>query len=146
MIDVQYQQGRIFRAFRSDMRDLQRDIHSRASLIVRFQEETAIQHGKSRFYRSGRGLLSLFERQLEEGNKLLYEITFLRFYMIFGEYGTGKRGAATGPPAPLGYTYGQKPGMAARRFSRIAVGRARPQVDKMAKERVRRYALNATVS
>lgn len=133
----------IFRDLRNRLRGFQRDVHQRASLIVRFEEQLSI---RQRFYRTGKGLLSLFETQTEEGNRLRYEITFLRRYMLFGEYGTGRRGAASGRPAPRGYTYGQRAGMTARRFSRIAVAAARPKIDRMAHERARQLALNATVN
>lgn len=133
----------IFRDLRNRLRDFQRDVHSRASLIMRFEEQLSI---RQRFYRTGKGLLSLFERQVEQGDTLRYEITFLRRYMLFGEYGTGRRGAASGQPAPRGYTYGQRAGMTARRFSRIAVAAAKPKIDRMARERARQLALNVTVN
>ena len=133
----------IFRDLRNRLRDFQRDVHSRASLIMRFEEQSSI---RQRFYRTGKGLLSLFETQTEQGDTLRYEITFLRRYMLFGEYGTGRRGAASGRPAPRGYTYGQRAGMAARRFSRIAVAAAKPKIDRMAHERARAFAANVTVN
>lgn len=133
----------IFRDLRERLRSFQRDVHLRASGILRFEERLSV---SQRFYRTGQGLLSLFEQQLEEGNKLRYEITFLRRYMLFGEYGTGRRGATSGRPAPRGYTYGQRAGMTARRFSRIAVAAAKPKIDRMARERARQLALNATVN
>lgn len=133
----------IFRDLRNRLRDFQRDIHTRASLIMRFEEQLSI---RQRFYRTGKGLLSLFETQTEEGNRLRYEITFLRRYMLFGEYGTGRRGAASGRPAPRGYTYGQRAGMTARRFSRMAVAAAKPKIDRMARERARLLAANVTVN
>lgn len=133
----------IFRDLRNRLRGFQRDVHQRASLIMRFEEQLSI---RQRFYRTGKGLLSLFERQLEEDNKLRYEITFLRRYMLFGEYGTGRRGAASGRPTPRGYTYGQRAGMTARRFSRIAVAAAKPKIDRMARERARLLAANVTVN
>lgn len=110
---------------------------------MRFEEQLSV---RQRFYRTGKGLLSLFETQAEQGNTLRYEITFLRRYMLFGEYGTGRRGAASGRPAPRGYTYGQRAGMTARRFSRIAVAAAKPKVDRMARERARLLAANVTVN
>lgn len=145
---VQYQQGRIFRAFRSDIEGLRDGILQDAAKIVRREEEASIRSGPGKFYRTGLGLRSFLEQFVPEGNKKTYKLWPTAFYMIFGEYGTGARGARTGTPAPVGYKYGthEKGSMTARRFSRIAIGIARPQVDKMAKERVRRYALNATVS
>ena len=111
--------------------------------IIRREWATSVHQ---RFFRTGDGLQSAVDDFVTDGDSKTYRLFPTAFYMIFGEYGTGRRGAATGQPAPAGYRYGSKPGMAARRFSRIAVGLAKPQIDKAAIARVRQFALNATVN
>jgi hypothetical protein len=99
---------------------------------------------RARWFRSGATAASLVEETVTDGNRKTFRIgpTATRNgapYPLFGEYGTGRRGAATGGPAPSGYRYGDKLGMTARRFSRIAVAQAKPQVDDMARVKLRQF-------
>jgi hypothetical protein len=133
----------IFHDFRERVEKLRDVILTDAQPIVRREWASSVHQ---RFFRTGAGLQSAIDEFVTEGETKAYRLFPTAFYMIFGEYGTGRRGAQTGRPAPAGYHYGPKPGMAARRFSRIAVGLARPQIDKAAIDRVRQFALNATVN
>jgi len=99
---------------------------------------------RQRFFRIGAGLASTEEKFITEGDRRSYQLSPSLFYMIFGEFGTGRRGALTGPPAPSGYRYGPRAGMAARRFGRIALSLAKPQITDAARVRVKQFALNAT--
>jgi len=101
---------------------------------------------RQRFFRTGAGLASTEEEFVTEGDRRSYRLSPTLFYMIFGEYGTGRRGAVSGRPAPAGYRYGQRAGMTARRFGRIALSLAKPQITDIARVRVRQFALNATIS
>lgn len=136
-----------FPRFLSDLRarvELMRDeALKESSGILRREEEASI---RERFYRTGAGLRSLEEETVTEGQKKIYRLFPTAFYMIFGEYGTGRRGAATGLPVPRGYKHGPKPGMAARRYSRIAMGKARPQIEAVFIERAKVFAKNLTVN
>jgi hypothetical protein len=139
----------IFHDFRSRVTGLRDQILTDASKIVRREEETSI---RLRWHRSGATLMSLKEDVTEDGNRKTYKLYPTAVspkgapYPTFGEYGTGRRGAQSGKPALRGYSYGSSAGMTARRYSRIALSIAKPQVDQMAKESVRRFALNATVN
>jgi hypothetical protein len=139
----------IFHDFRSRVTGLRDQILTDASKIVRREEETSI---RLRWHRSGATLMSLKEEVTEDGNRKTYKLYPTAVspkgapYPTFGEYGTGRRGAQSGKPAPRGYSYGSSAGMTARRYSRIALSIAKPQVDQMANESVRRFALNATVN
>lgn len=104
-----------------------------------------------RFFRSGATLASAREEIVEDGNRKTWRLFPTATndgapYPLFGEYGTGRRGALSGQPAPAGYRYGQHPGMRARRFSRIAVAIASPQVRDMAILKARQFAQHVTVS
>lgn len=146
---VTLQLSPIFRDFRSRVTGLRDRILTDASKILRREEETSI---RQRWHRTGATLVSLKEEVVEDGNRKTYRLFPTAVsskgapYPLFGEYGTGRLGAQTGRPAPAGYRYGDKAGMAARRYSRIALSIAKPLIDSMAKERVRRFALNATVN
>lgn len=138
----------IFHDFRSRVEGLRDQIVTDASKVLRREEESSI---RRLWYRTGATLESLREEFVTDGASRIYRLFPTATnkgapYPLFGEYGTGLRGAATGRPAPRGYKYGEKVGMAARRYSRIAVTAAKPQTDSLAKERVRRFALNATVN
>jgi hypothetical protein len=146
---VELQLSPIFSNFRSRVTQLRDTITLDASKILRREEESSI---RRLWYRTGATLLSLKEEFDTQGNTRIYRLMPTAMskggapYPLFGEYGTGRLGAASGRPAPAGYKYGERAGMAARRYSRIAVAAAKPQIDNLAKERVRRFALNATVN
>jgi hypothetical protein len=140
---VELQLGSIFHNLRERVERLRDTILQDARPVMRREWALSV---RQRFYRTGAGLQSAVDEFVTEGERKIYRLFPTAFYMIFGEYGTGRRGASTGRPAPQGYRYGPKPGMTARRFSRIAVTQARPQIEKIARERVQRFALNATVN
>lgn len=146
---VTVQLSPIFTDFRSRVEGLRDRILTDAGKILRREEEASI---RRLWYRTGATLASLKEEVVVDGVKKTYKLIPTAVskagapYPLFGEYGTGRLGASTGRPAPFGYKYGEKAGMAARRYSRIALITAKPQIDSMAKERVRRFALNATVN
>jgi hypothetical protein len=139
---VQITVSPFFSRFRQFIEELRDEILDETSPILRKEEEASI---RARWYRLGRTLRSLKEQVVTDGPRKTYRLFPTAPHAIFGEYGTGRRGAATGRPAPKGYTYGPKPGMAARRYSRFAVQSARPQIDKVAKQTAREFAKNVTV-
>lgn len=114
-----------------------------ARLIIRPEYARSVHQ---RFFRTGAGLQSTTEETVTEGNRKIYQLVPQAFYMIFGEYGTGRQGAATGRPAPPGYRYGSRKGMAARRFARHAVAMAKPQIESANRVRLQRFGANATVN
>lgn len=126
----------IFDNFKSRIQGLRDDILTEGGKILRREEESSI---RLRWYDEGKTLASLQEEVIREGDRVIYRLFPTATsekgapYPLFGEYGTGRRGAATGRPAPRGYRYGDKQGMRARRYSRIAVAIARPQVTGSAK-------------
>ena len=128
--------------FSEQIEDLRDRILAETAPILRREEEASI---RSRWYRTGATLRSLKEETVTEGPKKIYRLSPTTFYAIFGEFGTGRRGAQTGPRAPRGYRYGSRPGMTARRYSRIAVQQARPKVIQRAQQIVNAYARNVTV-
>lgn len=139
---VQVQLGKIFlKSFRHEVEQARDEGLIEGARILRREEETSI---RQRWFRLGRTLGSLQEEFVEEGDKKSYRLIPTAMHAIFGEYGTGLRGRATGQPAPRGWTYGSKPGMAARRYSRIAVAIARPQVEDAFKQKVRDLVRNVT--
>jgi hypothetical protein len=134
----------VFNDFRSRVELLRDAILGDGSKILRREWALSV---RARFFDTGAGLQSAGQGEIvEEGNKKTYRLVPQAFYMIFGEYGTGRRGAQTGRPAPRGYRYGQRQGMTARRFSRIAVAVAAPQVRDMAILKARQFARHVTVS
>lgn len=139
----------IFTHFERDVRRLRDEVVAEGGRILRRETERSI---RNRFYRTGATLASLQEQVVEEGDSKTYQLSPTATsktgapYPLFGEYGTGRRGAATGQPAPEGYRYGDRPGMAARRFGRIALTITQPQVVRVAQEELRRYAKNQTVN
>lgn len=138
-----------FGNFERRIRTLRDEVLVEGSRILRREEEFSI---RARWFRSGATLASLREQFIEEGESKKYQLfpTALSRrgapYPLFGEYGTGRAGAATGRPAPAGYRYGSRAGMAARRFSRIAVANAKPQIDSMAQQKLQRFAANVTLT
>ncbi len=146
---VELQISPIFSNFRSRVMELRDEISADGSKILRREEEASI---RRLWYRTGATLQSLQDETVTEGNARIYRLMPTAVskrgapYPLFGEYGTGRLGAGSGRPAPRGYRYGDRAGMAARRYSRIAVATARPQIDNLARERVRRFAANATVN
>lgn len=138
--------GRIFRTLRKDVERLRDDILTDAKHVLKRSEEASI---RQRWYDTGATLASLRERIVTDGNKktyLLYPTATNKGapYPLFGEYGTGRAGSQTGRVAPRGYRYGSKKGMAARRYSRIAVATAGPLITRMAVAQTRRFAANMT--
>lgn len=136
--------GNLERQIRSFRDELLTD----SAQIMRAEEETSI---RALWYRTGATLNSLVDEFGEEGEVKWYRLMPTATnrgapYPLFGEYGTGRRGAASGGPAPAGYRYGQRQGMRARRFSRIAVAAAKPRIDDLARQRLREFAANFTVN
>lgn len=135
----------IFRNFKSRIEDLRDEVTVEGGKILRREVESSI---RLRWYDSGKTLGSLQEDVITKGESQRYILTPTARsetgapYPLFGEYGTGRRGAATGRPAPRGYRYGDRVGMKARRFSRIAVGIAKPQVEATAKALIANFTVN----
>jgi hypothetical protein len=139
---VQVTVSPFFANFRQLVEELRNDVHEESSSILRKEEEQSI---RARWYRLGRTLRSLQEQDTASGARRIYRLFPTAKHAIFGEYGTGRRGAATGKPAPPGYKYGDKPGMEARRYSRFAVQSARPKIIKASRDLAREFARNVTV-
>jgi hypothetical protein len=138
----------IFHNLRHDIERLRDDILAEGGRILKRETQRSI---RERWYRSGTTLRSLEEDVVVDGDRKTYQLTPTATskkgapYPLFGEYGTGQRGRATGGPAPAGYRYGSKPGMTARRFGRLAIDATKPQLIRVAQEELARYARNQTV-
>ena len=133
--------GRVFRDFRQQVEALRDDILLEGAQVLRREEETSI---RQRWFRTGATVNSLQEELIIDKSSKTYRLFPTATnkgapYPTFGEYGTGRLGAQTGEPAPRGYRYGAGAGMAARRFSRIAVAQARPEIDRLAIEKVKQF-------
>lgn len=139
---VQVTVSPFFSNFQQIIESLRNKVLDETGPILRKEEEASI---RARWYRLGRTLRSLEEDVITDGLRKTYNLFPTAPHAVFGEYGTGRRGAATGKPAPRGYRYGDKPGMAARRYSRLAVESARPRVIRMARATARDLAKNVTV-
>lgn len=118
-----------------------------SSILKREYQDSIRNH----WYRTGATLFSLRERTVSEGGGIKrYELSPTATspkgapYYLFGEYGTGREGSASGRPAPRGYVYGRQRGMEARRYTRLATQAAAPQVAEMARDRARDFARNMT--
>lgn len=139
----------IFRHFERDIRRLRDGVVAEGGRILKRETQRSI---RTRWYRSGATLGSLQEQVAEDGESRTYQLgptatsTKGAPYPLFGEYGTGRRGATSGQPAPIGYRYGAQPGMTARRFGRLALTVTEPQLTRVAQEELRRYAKNQTVN
>lgn len=130
--------GRIFDNYERDLRAIQRDALIDSGKILRREQEASM---RARWYRTGASVSALGQGEVvEEGGNLIFRLATGKFYDIFGEYGTGQRGAATGQPTPAFYRYGSKPGMAARRFSRLAIDAAAPQIRDLHLLKMREFA------
>src|SRR5687768_5802023 len=145
---VTLQLSPVFRDFRSRVESLRDAILDDGRKILRREWALSV---RLRFYRTGATLNSATEETVEDGPRKTWRLTPTATnngapYPLFGEYGTGRRGRATGQPAPRGYRYGDRAGMSARRFSRIAVAVAAPQVRDMAILKARQFAKHATVN
>lgn len=140
---VQLQLGKIFSDFGQRVERLRDSILKGAQPIVRREWAVSVHQ---RWFRTGLTLQSAVDEFGSEGDRKFYRLGPRTFYAIFGEYGTGRRGAATGRPAPAGYRYGPSKGIAARRFARHALAVAKPQIELSAIRKVRRFASNLTVS
>lgn len=144
---VELKLGRIFRNLRQAVEGFRDVLLVEGATILKREEQASI---RARWFRTGATLLSLKEEVITDGDRKLYRLfptaTSAKGapYPLFGEYGTGRRGAQSGRPAPRGYRYGEGAGMTARRYSRIAVERARPQITAMSAEQARRFARNMT--
>lgn len=139
---VEVKLGKIFlKSFRGEVEQVRDEGLAEGAPILRREVESSI---RERWYAIGRTLSSLTEEVVSEGDRKSYQLSPTADHAAFGEWGTGQRGRATGQPAPRGWTYGNKPGMAARRFSRIAVGIARPQVGDVFRLKVREMAARLT--
>lgn len=142
---VRLQLSPIFSNFKRRIEELQDDILVEGGQILRRETESSI---RLRWFDSGKTLSSLQGEIVIEGETKTYRLFPTATsksgapYPLFGEYGTGRRGAATGRPAPRGYRYGDRVGMVARRYSRIAVAIARPQVIGSAKGLIRNFTVN----
>lgn len=134
--------GKIFlKSLRREVEQARDEALTDSSQILRREVESSI---RERWYKLGRTLESLEDDVISDGDRKTYQLIPTAAHAVFGEYGTGRRGAASGEPAPRGWRYGDKPGMEARRFSRIAVGVARPQVDDVFRLKVRELAASLT--
>lgn len=133
-----------FTRFREQIEGLQTTIVEKGARILRQEEESSI---RKFWYRTGTTLRSLKQETVRQGDKAIYRLWPTTFYSPFGEYGTGRRGARTGQPAPRGWRYGtrEKGSMEARRFSRRAVETARPKVIRVSIEQAQAFARNVTV-
>ena len=145
---VTLQLSPIFHDFRSRVGSLRDAILDDGSKILRREWALSV---RLRFFRTGATLNSATEETVEDGNRKTWRLSPTATnngapYPLFGEYGTGRRGAQSGRPAPRGYRYGDRAGMTARRFSRIAVAAAAPQVRDVAILKARQFAQHATVS
>lgn len=135
----------IFHSFKQRIEDLRDEIVTSGGKILWREEESSI---RLRWFDEGKTLASLQEEVVREGDKVIYRLFPTATsdkgapYPLFGEYGTGRRGRATGRPAPRGYRYGDSVGMRARRYSRIAVAIARPQVIGSAKALIANFTVN----
>lgn len=135
----------IFRNFKSRIEDLRDSITVEGGKILRREVESSI---RLRWYDTGKTLNSLEEEVITQSESQRYILTPTARsesgapYPLLGEYGTGRRGAQTGRPAPRGYRYGDRAGMKARRFSRIAVGIVAPQVVASAKGLIANFTVN----
>lgn len=146
---VEVQLGRIFHDFRGAVTGLRDALLAENAAILKREEQTSI---SQRWYRTGATLNSLQDEVVSDGDSRHYNLFPTAVskrgapYPLFGEYGTGRRGAATGTPAPAGYRYGGSKGITARRYSRLAVAAARPQIDRLTREQARRFAANMTTN
>lgn len=142
---VRLQLGSIFHNFKSRIHDLRDEVVVEGGKILRREEEASI---RLRFYDTGKTLNSLQEEIVRDGERITYRLFPTAVsekgapYPLFGEYGTGRRGAASGKPAPKGYRYGDRLGMRARRYSRIAVVVAKPLIEARAKQLVSNFTVN----
>jgi hypothetical protein len=139
---VTLQLSPIFTRFQQRVERLRDEILTEGGGILKREYQISI---RQRWFRTGATLASLQEETVTEGNRKTFRLFPTATndgapYPLFGEYGTGRRGSSTGRPAPRGYRYGDRAGMTARRFSRIAVEQAKPQVDDMARLKLREFA------
>lgn len=137
--------GSIFNNCRQRVESLRDEVLAEGGKTLRREEESSI---RLRWFDSGATVNSLQEEVVTEGNSKIYRLfptaTSKRGfpYPLAGEYGTGRLGAATGRPAPAGWRYGDKPGMRARRYSRIAIDLAKPQIVANAKQLIENFTVN----
>jgi hypothetical protein len=136
--------GKIFDNYERNLRRLQSEALKESGGVLKRHLETSM---RARWYRTGASVESINEGEVTtEGNKAQFTLTVGTFYSIFGEYGTGQRGAATGQPAPPFYKYGSKLGMSARRFSRLAIETARSEIHDLHLLKLRELGKGMTVA
>jgi hypothetical protein len=139
---VTLQLSPVFTNLRQRVERLRDDILNEGGQILEREERLSI---RQRWFRTGATEASLRKEIVGEGDRKTFRLFPTAVskdgasYPLFGEYGTGRRGAASGRPAPAGYRYGGKPGMTARRFSRLAMTAARPQINDMVRLKLRRF-------
>jgi len=138
---AQVEYGRIFDNYEREVRRLRDKALRDSGKVMRREQEASM---RLRWYRSGASVRSLSEKTTADEQSATYSLTVGTFYSIFGEYGTGRRGAETGQPTPPFYRYGSKPGMTARRFSRLAIEVALPQIRDIHLLKAREFAASVT--
>jgi hypothetical protein len=138
LVTVRY--AKVFDNYERELRKAQAEATKDSGAILRRHVEQSM---RLRWYRTGASVEALSKGEvIEEGNRVTFRLVGGKFYDIFGEYGTGVRGAATGQPAPKGYTYGghEKGSMTARRFSRLAIDAARSEIQDLHLLKMREFA------
>lgn len=132
----------VFRNLRQRVERLRDDILKDGSEVLKREYQLSI---RQRWYRSGATAASVREEVVQEGDRKSFRLFPTATsssgapYPLFGEYGTGRRGAVSGQPTPGDYHYGDKPGMTARRFSRLAMTTAKPQINDMGRLKLRQF-------
>ena len=142
MTELVQRQGKtpIFGNLERNLRRFRDDLLNDSARILREEHVASI---RQRWYDTGKSLGSFTEEIVEQGDRKTFLRSSSYAIALFGEYGTGRRGAASGGPPPRGYVYGESKGMAARRYSRLAVAAARPRVEQLGRERLRVFGPKA---
>lgn len=96
---------------------------------------------RARWYRTGASLRAM-DTQSQAGDGKGFAVAFSgMFYDVFGEYGTGKRGAANRPAVvPAGWRYGSVPGMRARYAFHAGLDEAMPEIMQVFRDKMRRWS------
>jgi hypothetical protein len=113
----------------------------RPTVMDRYRQSIA-----RRWYDTGATHNTLLEKRERQAPRSMFRVEATTPYAKFGEWGTGQRGQATGQPAPSGYKYGSKRGIAARRYTRLAVAEMTPELRAQARARVAAFARNVAVN
>jgi hypothetical protein len=138
---VTLQLSPVFSNLRQRVERLRDDILHEGAEILEREERLSI---RGRWFRTGATEASLQKEIVSEGDRKTFRLFPTATnkgapYPLFGEYGTGRRGAASGGPPLAGYRYGPRIGMTARRFSRLAMTAAKPQINDMARLKLREF-------